>query len=393
MKDDDFDERDDDDRDDEDFDDGHGADHEGAGDRAGEQHEFDDPQFYFSFTPKIGSADTPGKVKPDKKFEMKVYGRKKEMPDGEDVEFWGFEDRENRARKKPILPSSPIRVTEGDIVHVTIKPAKRQHTLHLHGIESDAHNDGVGHTSFEVTGSYTYQFRAGAPFRALDDPTPQTRGAGTYLYHCHVNTTLHFQMGMYGPIIIDPTEGPGTAWHRGPTYDVDAERYWAVGEVDPTWHELGHQAGLKGGDAGLNDFRPVYFHISGEFQPMRNGRTDPAKVISSETVASEGRVGGEPILIRYANASYTRHSIWFEGIDDGHLRVEVIASDGRPFDGLAPNFAEPYELTEPLEAAAAERYDFLITPLREGPSTVTIRSHDWISGEELGLVKTTITGT
>ncbi len=374
------------------FDDGHGADLEGAGSKAGDHHDFSDPLFFFDSTPVLGSVDTPGRVKPDKRFEMKVYGRKKRMPDGEDIEFWGFEDRENRANKEPILPSSPMRVTEGDIVHVEIKPAKRQHTLHLHGIESDTHNDGVGHTSFEVTGSYTYQFSAGAPFRALGDERPKTRGAGTYLYHCHVNTTLHFQMGMYGSLIVDPIEGPGTAFHNGPTYDIAAERVWAVGEVDPTWRDLGHAAGMKGGDAGLNQFNPVYFHINGQFQPMRRGKTNPRRVISNKSVATEGKVGGEPILIRYAHASYTRHSIWFEGIDSGKLRVEVIASDGRPFDGLAPNFAQPFELTEPLEAAAAERYDFLVTPLKKGSSKATIVSYDWITGKELGVVKTTIRG-
>ena len=375
-----------------DIEDGHGADLPGGGSEAGNHGGFDDPLYYFNHTPKIGSAETPGRVTPDKKFEMQVYGRDLMMPDGTEVEFWGFEDRENEAEVEPILPGSPIRVTEGDIVHVTIKPAKRQHTLHLHGIEIDTHNDGVGHTSFEVTGEYTYQFRAGAPFRALDDPTPQTRGAGTYLYHCHVNTPLHFQMGMYGPLIIDPIEGPGTAFHNGPTYDVAAERYWAVGEVDPSWRELGHQAGLKGGDAGLNDFNPKYFHISGQFQPLAAAFAGGEPVIDSPLVATEGVVGGEPILIRYANASYCVHTIDFEGTRDGSLDVQVIASDGRPFDNLAPNFAQPFALNDRMIAAAAERYDFLVTPLRAGTSKVRITYRNWITNAVMGEVVTTVTG-
>ena len=112
-----------------------------------------------------GSPDTPGKVSPDKEFEMKFVNGKLDMPDGREVEFWTFEDQLRDTEEDVILPGSPIRVVEGDIVHVTVKPSKRQHTIHLHGVEADTHNDGVGHTSFEVTGSYTYQFRAGAPFR------------------------------------------------------------------------------------------------------------------------------------------------------------------------------------------------------------------------------------
>ena len=199
--DDDRDDRDDDERDDEDFelqgtDERDDHDHEGF-EGEGDHFDFANPLYFYENTPKVGSPDTPGKVRPDKRFEMKVRGDKLEMPDGEDVEFWFFEDDLADLDEPPIRPSSPIRVTEGDIVHVTVKPAKRQHTIHLHGIEIDTHNDGVGHTSFEVTGSYTYQWRAGAPYQPPGGPAP-TRGAGTYVYHCHVNTTLHYHMGM-GP--------------------------------------------------------------------------------------------------------------------------------------------------------------------------------------------------
>ena len=391
------DDRDDDDRDDEDFelqgtDERDDHDHASSDfDDEGGHGDFADPLFYVKNTPKVGSPDTPGRVRPDKKFEMKVRGDKLEMPDGEDVEFWFFEDRLADLDDPPIRPSSPIRVTEGDIVHVTIKPAKRQHTIHLHGIEIDTHNDGVGHTSFEVTGEYTYQWRAGAPYSPPGGPPP-TRGAGTYVYHCHVNTTLHYHMGMWGPVVIDPIEGPGYAFHNGPQYDVDAERFWAAGDVDPTWRDLGHQAGLEGGDAGLNDFNPIYFDISGTFQPMRRRRLDPNAVIDDPAIATEGEVGGLPILIRYVNAAYTQQTVWFQGIDDGSLDVQVIASDGRAFDDQAPNFAKPYPLTAPLHTTTAERFDFLVTPLRRGTSIVEIDNLNWITGASYGKVRTTITG-
>lgn len=352
---------------------------------------FDDPLFYFENTPKIGGVETPGKVRPDKRFEMKVVGRSKEMPDGRDVEFWTFENVLEDSDDEVVVPGSLIRVNEGDIVHVTVKPAKRQHTIHHHGIEADTFNDGVGHTSFEVSGEYTYQFRAGAPFRSLTDPRPQTRGAGTYVYHCHVNTTLHYQMGMWGPLIVDPATGPGTAFHGGPSYDVDAERIWAAGDVDPRWHGLNHQVGLKGGDARLNVFKPKYFHISGEFQPMRNGRTDPNAVIDHPAIATEVELGGEPLLVRWINAAYTIQRITFAGIADGSLRGQVIATDGRPFDDVPPNFAKPVPLIGPIEAISAERYDLLVTPERRGTSVVTIENLDWITRRRLGVARTLIT--
>jgi hypothetical protein len=361
-----------------------------GGTTEGGDHDLSDPLFFFNTTPKIGSIATPGIVPADKTFEMKFVNRSKDMPDGREIDFWTFEDRLRRTEPEVVVAGSLIRVNEGDIVHVTVRPSKRQHTIHMHGIEADTFNDGVGHTSFEVTGEYTYQFRAGAPFRALDDPRPKTRGAGLYFYHCHVNTALHFHMGMYGGLLIDPATGPGTAFHGGPEYDVNAEGLWFSGDVDPVWHELGHAAGMKGGDAGLNVFNPVYFHLTTQFQPMRNGFTDPDGVIDDPSVAVVGEFNGLPALIRWANTAYARQRITFHGVDNGFLDVQVISTDGRPFDNAAPNFAGPVSLTSPLESASSERYEFLVTPRKRGTSFATIESLDWVTGRVMGLVRTTI---
>ena len=148
---------------------------------------------------------------------------------------------------------------------------------------------------------------------------------------------------------------------------------------------------MEGGDAGLNDFNPVYFHITGVFQPMSGGSTDPSALITDPAIATEGVLGGEPILIRYVNAAYARQRITFDGLSDGSLDFDVIASDGRAFDNVAPNFAQPFALTGPYETTTAERYDFLVTPKQLGTSTVSIESLDWITGECLGIVRTTIT--
>ena len=368
-----------------------------SGSGGGEEHspeDFANPTFYEDTTPREGSPATPGRLTPDKAFHMEFFNDKLEMPDGRDIEFWGFEDKLNPPPdgEDVIRPSSSMRVTEGDIVHVTLKPKKRQHTIHLHGIEADAHNDGVGHTSFEVNGEYTYQFRAGAPFRSLDSNVPQTRGAGTYFYHCHVNTTLHFHMGMYGGLFVDPIEGPGTAFHMGPQYNLIEERGWGAGDVDPAWRELGHAAGTKGGDAGLNDFNPVYFDLTGKFQPMKNGKFDPEGVIEDPLVTAVGDVGGLPIFIRYGNTSYTRQKITFHGIATGQLAVQVIAADGRPFDNKAPNYAKPMQLDRPIESITGERFDFMLSPLKKGTSIVTFEYFDWITKKLLGVARTTITG-
>jgi len=132
--------------------------------------------------------------------------------------------------KREEFPSTMIRVKQGQIVHTVTSGGQDGHTIHHHGIEPTPVNDGVGHTSFEI-GSYTYQWQASQ--------------AGTYFYHCHKNTVLHVELGMYGLLIVDPPQGEGYVAGFNPAngniihYDVEA--LWAVDEIDPLWHELSQQ--------------------------------------------------------------------------------------------------------------------------------------------------------
>jgi FtsP/CotA-like multicopper oxidase with cupredoxin domain len=322
-----------------------------------------EPPLEFSDMPHEGHPKTPAKAKPDIAFVRDFFNDKLTMPDGREVEFWGFKDE----RGTRSFPSPTIRVREGQVVHVTLESVgKNAHTIHHHGIEASDFNDGVGHTSFEVNGRYTYQWRASS--------------AGTYFYHCHVNTTLHVEMGMYGALIIDPPEGPGRAFRNGPRYDVEA--IWAAGGVDPAKHELNHAAGLDGEDVGLNLWKPRYFHITGAFHP--DSLTSPRAAVRARP--------GDTILARVLNTGYFPQRWIFGG-----LEAEVIASDGRPFGGIINDFP-PFEVSEPqsfrtrsLLVGSAERYDCLLRPTTEGRFVVRVEHLDWITGRVVGHAETTVT--
>lgn len=177
------------------------------------------PQTFDTFGCKVfkENADTPDRLRPDIVVRRKFFGSGEVvMPDGARVRVWGFDDPGSLLRNQ--YPSPPIRVRQGQIVHTEFSAGKGSHTIHHHGIEPSTFNDGVGHVSFEVTGNYTYQWYAGL--------------AGTHFYHCHKNTVLHFKMGMYGLLIIDPPNGPGRAfeedrptmqrWRGSPTISIRA---------------------------------------------------------------------------------------------------------------------------------------------------------------------------
>lgn len=300
---------------------------------------------------------TQGLVSADISFQRSVYmNGSVTMDDGRSVTVWGFTDGGGgMGGMGGQFPSPPIRVTEGQIVHTVFSNNGMMwlHTIHHHGIEPSTENDGVGHYSFDVDGTYTYQWKAAH--------------AGTYFYHCHTNTVLHAEMGMYGGLIIDPPEGPGTLFSGGPGYDLEA--IWACDEFDSSWHNLPWDAGTCGADVGLNDLNPDYFLISG-VDGAQSALTAPGVAVQMNR--------GQRLLVRYINAGYLPQRVTFGG-----LTATVHMSDGRPF----PN---PIQV-QSLETSSAERYDCIFQPQSAGVHEVIIEYLDWVTGETIGTARTRIT--
>ena len=249
---------------------------------------------------------------------------------------------------------------EGQEVTIRLS-AMQAHSMHLHGLDVDQANDGVPATSGYVgrmgtvrTNGYTslgqsYTYRFIAPH------------AGTYQYHCHVDTVLHYEMGMHGTIIIRPASGSATeAWAGGPTYA--REHVWQMGTFDTTWHNENISS------AATARYRPNRFMING-----RNG-TDAQ---TDSTVAVEANVG-DKVLIRLNQTSYQGARV-----ELGGLAFEVIASDGRPL---------PAPLTKTsLYMAPGERYDILVTMPASGTRYATVSYYDNRGDNVIGTVVTTVT--
>jgi FtsP/CotA-like multicopper oxidase with cupredoxin domain len=322
---------------------------------------------------QAGSPETEFRQTPDRTFFRKFYNARLPFPDGLELEIWSFEDETSgRAFPAPIL-----RANEGEIVHVKLKPSKQAHTIHHHGIEPDPRNDGVGHTSFEVKGSYTYQFLVNKGSAG----EPNTGAAGTYFYHCHVNTVLHVQMGMFGPMIFDPPTGRGKAFVDDPVgYDTRAETLMVTWAADPRWHRLKHAAGLDGEDVGLDRFEPSHFYLLGG----NLGGLGPGPVHTVTEVLAPAP-GGKPGLLRLNNANYFPVTLRF----GGGLRAEVISHDGRPLRDTSATPSPPISAwTDVLTCGSAERYDMrlrLPAGARKGDTyPLTVSWKHWVTGEVVG---------
>jgi FtsP/CotA-like multicopper oxidase with cupredoxin domain len=212
---------------------------------------------------------------------------------------------------------------------------------------------------------------------------PNVGTAGTYFYHCHVNTVLHVQMGMFGPMIFDPATGRGKAFVDDPVgYDTRAETLLAPFAVDPRWHGLNHAAGLDGEDVGLNRFEPKHFYVLGG---DLNG-LGPEEVKTARRIAITAPPD-LPGLVRVNNATYFPTTIRF----GGGLTAEVISHDGRPLRDTSTAPSPPIVVKTPVLAfGAAERYDLRLRPpagAKPGDSfPVTVDWHHWVTRAVVGSV-------
>lgn len=297
---------------------------------------------------------TPDRLEPHIHFLRGTHSDARlRAPDGREIRFWGFTDPNSpiAAERTAPYPSPMMRVRQNQVVHVTLESEHGPHTIHFHAIEPSPMNDGVGHVTFEVNDIYTYQW--------------QPAEIGTYFYHCHRNTVLHFEMGMVGPLIVDPPEGPGYLYSGGPRYQV--ERIWLVDDVDPRWHNLSngdHDVGLCGEDAGLNRWDPKYFMVNGVFSD--NTMTDP-KVMATVRL-------GQRLLVRIINAGYS-----VLRINMGH-NAQLVGVDGRLLGRHPWNRVDPIAADTSMILTTAGRFDFLFTPTRRGTFPVQMEFLDWIKG-------------
>ncbi len=356
------------------------------------------PAFHKHVCPPTFEGGPLDPVTPTVTMERKLaVGIQVEFPDGAKLDRWCIEDNRDSAKGKT-FPSKLCRTVEGDIVHATVSAAVNTHTIHWHGIEPSPMNDGVGKHSFEFSSRFTYQFA--------------TSQAGTYFLHCHKNTPLHFERGLYGFFIVDPkkpatpeasgvpnppypTGGPGFVAAQNPPSNVrkyDVEALWAFDEIDTRWNELDHDAFMQACDPDdpisarnftqngiLNNFRPDVFTISGALR--RQNDTTPFNEVTVKAKV------GQTILLRILNAGYTVQEYRVG------LPSEVIAMDGHSL-GVPPvnAYSHPFKraANEPFRLTSAMRHDLLVQATAPGQFPVECRMLHWISGKELFVARTFI---
>jgi FtsP/CotA-like multicopper oxidase with cupredoxin domain len=237
------------------------------------------------------------------------------LPDGTAIPIWGYGWV---ADGYITLPGPLLEYTEGESVQLNFtNPSPESHTIHLHGLDVDQANDGVPTTSFFVVtgGEATYEFEANHP--------------GTFLYHCHVTTTLHLTMGMYGMILVNRPDM--TLFEGGPGYSENAPLLFSDLELETNLNAVQ--------SFPFHDIRPDVFMVNG----VSGDQLEQAEhIIDFEP--------GEPIALRLGSMAYSLLHLNFPE----ELNAICYMSDGRPVP-------EPFAVTD-LEIFPGERFTVMIEP-------------------------------
>ena len=171
------------------------------------------------------------------------------------------------------FPAPIIYAAVGDTVEirlknlgVTTKTAPNDpHSIHLHGLDVNAANDGVPETSVGAIPANAAMLGAGNVIVYYFTPTH----AGTYMYHCHQEADIHVQMGMFGALVVynpgeaGATTGPGTGGGTLMGWNYTKDYVLLLSEFDVNQH-ISEQQGL-GGTAAFNpvNYHPQYWTING----------------------------------------------------------------------------------------------------------------------------------
>ena len=247
---------------------------------------------------------------------------------GQPTTAWGYNGQ---------VPGPELRVREGDLVRVAFtNNLPEPTTVHWHGVNVPTNMDGVPGISQDAVppgGTFTYEFIASP--------------VGTRWYHAHVAEQKQLQLGLYGPLIIEPATQETTHYDRDYTV-VLGEWSPNAAKPGPNMPNSGMGGGMTGtGPSGMGGGNMMSAPDDPSTMFTVNGRAFPA---GDPLVAHQG----ERVRLRLINASaLQKHIIQL----DGHT-MRITHTDGNPLP-------TPLEV-DTLEIGPGERYDVEVSADQPG---------------------------
>jgi len=266
------------------------------------------------------------------------------------------------------LPAPLLRWREGDTVTLRVTNRLRSRSsIHWHGMIVPADMDGVPGLSFEGIApgaTYTYRFKVNQ--------------SGTYWYHSH--SRFQEQTGLYGPIVIEPRDGPRFAAQRDYVVllsdwtDIDPERIFATLKKQSDYFNFHKRTAGDFADDVKRQGLSQTLADRRMWGQMRMNPTDLADVSGcAYTYLMNGATPnknwtalfsrGERVRLRFINgSSMTIFDVRIPG-----LKLTVVAADGQD--------VEPVTVDE-FRISAAETYDVIVEPADDRAYTIFAQSMD-----------------
>jgi FtsP/CotA-like multicopper oxidase with cupredoxin domain len=168
------------------------------------------------------------------------------------------------------IPGPTLHVDQGSEITVQVtNDGDVEATVHWHGLRLENRYDGVPHETqapISIGGTFTYKV--------------QFPDAGFYWYHPHIREDFGLEMGLYGTIIVEPSD----------------TSYWPA--VD-------RQVSITLDDVLIEEGHIAPFHRSGpNYTAM--GRFGNVMLINGETTFSGGAAVGEVVRLYLVNTANTR---------------------------------------------------------------------------------------
>jgi len=252
------------------------------------------------------------------------------------------------------LPAPLLRWREGDTVTLRVRNRLREDTsIHWHGILLPANMDGVPGFSFAgiaPDGLYEYRFKV--------------KQSGTYWYHSH--SGFQEQLGVYGPLVIDPLQPEPFQYERDYvvmlsdwTDENPAKVQAKLKKQADYYNQHRRTVGDFIADVGANGWSDTLSE-RWAWARMRMTPTDLADVTGATyTYLLNGQAPdgnwtglfqpGERVRLRLINASAMTY---FDFRIPG-LKLTVVAVDGQNVEPVA---------VDELRLAVAETYDVIVEP-------------------------------
>jgi FtsP/CotA-like multicopper oxidase with cupredoxin domain len=267
------------------------------------------------------------------------------------------------------VPGPLVRLREGQeaVIRVTNRLKDEDASIHWHGLLLPFQMDGVPGLSYpgiRPGETFTYRF--------------PVRQSGTYWYHSH--TALQEQLGVYGPIIIDPADSDPVRYDR--EYVVILAD-WLSGDPEAMIGKLKKQSSYSNyqrqtlgdfiGDASKDGFGATVKN-RWAWSKMRMDPTDIADITGHHfTFLMNGLAPdsnwtgifkpGERVRLRFINAA----AVTFFDVRIPGMRMTVVQADGQ---NVKPVTVDEFRI------GIAETYDVIIQPKENRAYTIFAETID-----------------